>query len=76
MIFLVEIILITLIKIASETISDIIWEQQTVNHSEQFIATFRIRCQDLCIQECFSHIEESRRCRLYRNVKEVFEMEW
>ena len=53
-----------------------IWEQQRVNHSEQFIAKFRIRCQDLYIQECFSQIEKSSRCRLYRNLKEVFEMEW
>ena len=53
-----------------------IWEQQRVNHSEQFIVKFRIRCQDLYIQECFSQIEKSSRCRLYRNLKEVFEMEW
>ena len=29
-----------------------------VNHSEQFIAKFRIRCQDLYIQECFRQIEK------------------
>ena len=53
-----------------------LWEQQKVNHSEQFIAKFRIRCQDLYIQECFSQMKKSSRCRLFCNVKEAFEMEW
>ena len=53
-----------------------IWEQQRVNHNEQYIAKFMSRSQDLYIQECFSQIEKSIRCRIYRNVKEVFEIEW
>ena len=31
----------------------------------KFIIQFKIRCQDMHMQECFGEIEKSNRCRLY-----------
>ncbi len=52
-----------------------IWDQQFVNDSQQFIKLFKSRCQDIHIQECFSEISKSNRCRLFRHIKDTYEME-
>ena len=52
-----------------------IWDQQAVHDPKQFIKAFKSRCQDIHIQECFGEIDKSNRCRLYRNIKDTYEME-
>ena len=40
-----------------------------------FLATFEQRLKDEFIQKCFSDIRNSDRCRLYKEIKTVFECE-
>ena len=51
-------------------------EQQSINDTQQFIVTFKQRCQDIYSQPCFSEIENSNRCRLHRIIKEVHDAEY
>ena len=53
----------------------VVWDQQSVTDTKQFITLFRQRCKDIYIQTCFSEIEKSNRCRLYINIKEVHDTE-
>ena len=39
----------------------LVWEQQSVNATKQFIVTFKQRCKDIYTQTCFSEIEKSNR---------------
>ena len=51
-----------------------IWEQQTVTNKEKFLCSFEARCKDMYMQQCLGNINASNRCRLYRNLKEDFEL--
>ena len=51
-----------------------IWEQQTVANKEKFLRSFEARCKDMYMQQCLGNINASSRCRLYRNLKEDFEL--
>ena len=53
-----------------------VWEQQSVNATKQFIVSIKLRCKIIYTQTCFSEIEKSNRCRLYRNIKEVHDTEF
>ena len=46
------------------------------NDTKQFIVTFKQRCKNIYTQTCFSEIEKSNRCRLYRDIKEVHDTEF
>ena len=52
-----------------------IWEQQAVSNKERFLSCFKTRCQDMYMQQCFSDMNSSSRCRLYRHIKEDFQLE-
>ena len=36
---------------------------------------FKTRCQDMYMQQCFSDMNSGSRCKLYRHVKEDFQLE-
>ena len=40
-----------------------------------FLATFEQRLKDEIIQKCFSDIRDGDRCRLYKEIRTVFEFE-
>ena len=52
-----------------------IWEQQAVSNKERFLSCFKTRCQDMYMQQCFSDMNSGSRCRLYRHIKEDFQLE-
>ena len=52
-----------------------IWEQQDVSNKERFLSCFKTRCQDMYMQQCFSDMNSGSRCRLYRHIKEDFQLE-
>ena len=52
-----------------------IWEQQAVSNKDRFPSCFIIRCQDMYMQLCFSDISSSSRCKLYRHIKDDFQLE-
>ena len=52
-----------------------IWEQQAVSNKERFLSCFKTRCQDMYMQQCFSDMSSGSRCRLYRHIKEDFQLE-
>ena len=52
-----------------------IWNDQSVMNEKVFLATFEQRLKDEFIQKCFSDIRNSNRCRLYKEIKTVFECE-
>ena len=52
-----------------------IWEQQAISNKERFLSCFKTRCQDMYMQQCFSDMNSSSRCRLYRYIKENFQLE-
>ena len=52
-----------------------IWNDQSVMNEKVFLATFEQRLKDEFIQKCFSDIRNSDRCRLYKEIKTVFECE-
>ena len=47
-----------------------------INDTKLFIVNFKQRCKDIYTQTCFSEIEKSNRCRLYRDIKEVHDTEF
>ena len=51
-----------------------IWEQQTVTNKEKLLRSFEAGCKDMYMQQCLGNINASSRCRLYRNLKEDFEL--
>ena len=53
----------------------VIWNDQSVINEKVFLATFEQRLKDKCIQNCFSDIRDSDRCRLDKEIKIVFECE-
>ena len=52
-----------------------IWNDQSVMNEKVFLATFEQRLKDEFIQKSFSDIRNSDRCRLYKEIKTVFECE-
>ncbi len=52
-----------------------VWEQQMVYDDKMFLNQFRERCNDMHIQSCLSDIDKNSRCRLYKHIKGVYEME-
>ena len=49
------------------------WNDQSVMNEKVFLATFEQRLKDEFIQKCFRDIRDSDRCRLYKEIKTVFE---
>ena len=47
-----------------------IWEQQAVSNKERFLSCIKTVCWDVYMQQCFSEMSSSSRCRLYRHIKE------
>ena len=58
-----------------ETGYGFIWIDQNVPDSKTFLKQFQTRCMDMYIQQCYSDVENSNRCRTYRGIKNNFEME-
>ena len=52
-----------------------VWLNQHVADKKQFLAIFEQRCKDAYVQECFSDIANSNRCRLYREIKDTHQIE-
>ena len=52
-----------------------IWNDQSVMNEKVFLATFEQWRKNEFIQKCFSDIWDSDRCRLYEEIKTVFECE-
>ena len=49
-----------------------VWENQHVTDTKQFLSTFEQRTKDTFIQQCFGDLAMSSRCRLYREIKDVY----
>ena len=52
-----------------------IWNDQAVANEKTFINLFEQRIKDEFIQKCFNDIQNSDRCRLYKEIKTVFRCE-
>lgn len=51
-----------------------VWQNQYIDNEKQFLMLFESRCKDIFAQECFTDIQSSNRCRLYREIKESYNM--
>ena len=51
------------------------WEQQLVHDGRKFIKHFEQRCRDMYIQDGFNDIQNSSRCRMYNEIKQVHKPE-
>ena len=52
-----------------------IWNDQNVTDSKSFLQQFERRLIDMHIQQCYSDIRDSSRCRTYKEIKKSFGME-
>ena len=52
-----------------------VWRDQSVVNEKLFVANFEQRLKDTFIQKCTSEIERSNRCRMYREIKTVYQCE-
>ena len=52
-----------------------VWRDQSVMNEKLFVANFEQRLKDIFIQKCTGDIESSYRCRMYMEIKTVFNCE-
>ena len=52
-----------------------VWENQEVDNESRFIKLFEQRCADTHAQSCHEQIQQSSRCRLYKELKENHDIE-
>ena len=52
-----------------------VWENQEVDNESRFIKLFEQRCADTYAQSCHEQIQQSSRCRLYKELKEDHDIE-
>ena len=52
-----------------------VWENQEVDNESKFIKLFEQRCADTYAQSCHEQIQQSSRCRLYKELKENHDIE-
>ena len=52
-----------------------LWENQEVDNESRFIKLFEQRCADTDAQSCHEQIQQSSRCRLYKELKENHDIE-
>ena len=51
------------------------WLNQSVEDQNKFIVVFERRIKDNFIQHCFADIETSTRCRTYKDIKSIHDLE-
>ena len=51
------------------------WLNQSVENQNKFIVLFERRTKDNFIQHCFAEIEASTRCRTYKDIKSIHDIE-
>ena len=52
-----------------------VWENQEVDNESRFIKLFEQRCADTHAHSCHGQIQQSSRCRLYKELKENHDIE-
>ena len=52
-----------------------VWLNQNVPNESLFLTQFEERCRDMHMQTCFHDIENSGRCRMYKEIKQSYKME-
>ena len=66
---------ITVITILKEYGFGSAWLNQSVEDQNKFIVLFERRIKDNFIQHCFADMEASTRCRTYKDIKSINDIE-
>ena len=65
----------TIKQILFETGYGFVWLNQNISNEKLFLNQFEERCKDMHMQQCVHDIENSGRCRIYKEIKQSYKLE-